>query len=392
MKLNFKAILKFCIVFFMGLAIGLTLFFGLTYTDFYQKMKRGEALIIQEALPVLYVTDPDVGLMMTPHTKIHFKTPYFDTTIVTNTDGFTGRDYPLKTDNYRIAVMGDSFVESYGVLDSNRFPHQTERLVYEKSEGKFKVEVMGFGASGWGQVHAYGAIKKYVLKYSPDEIWLTFLPTNDFGDNTPILQKPPQGPTFVYESPESNKIIDIKFGWPDIPADLWEKRKGRFGEKVLRGAWANWSNGLLPHYWATENDPHWDLIEDHTFQTLELIKKICDENGIKLSLVYRMSGYDQDELNFNNFKKDATKHIGRDIGMKFGHGKNRFKKKIEAMGINFIDTLNMKYVISRKAEEMDVNKHYSTANFFSEIILKNHGWQQTEKISPETRRYIWRKL
>ena len=173
---------------------------------------------------------------------------------------------------------------------------------------------------------------------------------------------------------------------------MWEKRKGRFGEKVLRGAWANWSNGLLPHYWATENDPHWDLIEDHTFQTLELIKKICDENGIKLSLVYRMSGYDQDELNFNNFKKDATKHIGRDIGMKFGYGKNRFKKKIEAMGINFIDTLNMKYVISRKAEEMDVNKHYSTANFFSEIILKNHGWQQTEKISPETRRYIWRKL
>ena len=68
------------------------------------------------------------------------------------------------------------------------------------------------------------------------------------------------------------------------------------------------------------------------------------------------------------------------------------RKKIEAMGINFIDTLNMKYVISRKAEEMDVNKHYSTANFFSEIILKNHGWQQTEKISPETRRYIWRKL
>ena len=377
MRSTVKAVANFFMILLLGLVIGLALFWAFTKTDFYDKMRRGqmpeitEALIVQEAAPVLYYLDPDVGPMMPPNTKIHYRTPFFDTEVVTNSDGFTGRDYPLVTDNYRIAILGDSFVESYGVADTNRFPYVTERLVFEKTEGKLKAEVMGFGVSGWGNVHAYGAIRKYVLKYNPDEIWLGFLPSNDFGDNTPYMNGPPLGPTFVYKSANSDEIVDIKFGYPDIPAALTVERNRRYGEDLLRDTWLNWTYGLLPYFWSTESSLQWDLIEGHTMQTLGLIKRLCDEHNIKLSLIYRVTGYDQNQGNFDALKKSASEHLGRELSMERNIAIPRFKAKIEKMGIEFINTHNMPEPgITTKAEETDVPKHYRMADFFSNLIIE----------------------
>lgn len=127
-----KAALKILGILALGLGVGAIAFWGFTKTPLYEKLAGGRALIVQEALPILYVTDPQVGPMMLPHTKIHFRKPYLDSTVVTNAEGFTGRDYPLETDNYRIAILGDSAVEAYGVADTNRFPQLTESMVYNK--------------------------------------------------------------------------------------------------------------------------------------------------------------------------------------------------------------------------------------------------------------------
>lgn len=377
-----KAVAKFFMILLFGLAIGLALFWAFSKTEVYEKMRRGqmpeitEALIVQEAAPVMYYLDPDVGPMMLPNTQIHYRTPFFDNKVVTNSEGFTGRDYPLVTDNYRIAILGDSFVESYGVADTNRFPYVTERLVFEKTEGKIKTEVMGFGVSGWGNVQAYGAIKKYVLKYKPDEIWLGFLPSNDFGDNTPFMNPPPTGPTFIYKSPNSDEIVDIKFGYPDIPAVLTAERNRRYGEELLRDTWLNWTFGLLPYFWSTETSPQWDLIEGHTMQTLGLIKRLCDEHDIKLSLIYRVTGYDQHQGNFDAFKKSASEHLGHELSMERKIAIPRFRAKLEKMGIEFINTHDMPEPgITTKAEETEVPKHFRMADFFSNLII--------EKLAPE---------
>ncbi|MGE5616467.1 MAG: hypothetical protein ACM3X5_06095, partial [Bacillota bacterium] len=266
-----KSFLKSAAILIVGLAVGLGLFWGFTKTAFYGRLVRQEVGIVQEAVPVLYYNDPDVGPMMKPRTKIHFKTPYFDTTVTTNGDGFTGRDYPIRKTNYRIAIMGDSAVEAYGVDDTNRFTYVTESMVYSKTGGKLKVDVMGFGVSGWGNVQHYAAIKKYVLKYQPDEIWLMYLPTNDTGDNTPLMNGPPLGPTFIYKSPDSDEIVDIAFGYPDVPAALEAERQRRYGV-YLKDTWEKWNAGLMPYYWSPEHNPQWDLIMSHTLQTFRLIK------------------------------------------------------------------------------------------------------------------------
>jgi hypothetical protein len=382
MSSTVKTVVNFFMILFLGLVIGLALFWAFSKTDFYEKMRRGqmpeitEALIVQDALPVLYVVDPDVGPMLLPNTKIHYRTPFFDKKVVTNNDGFTGRDYPLVTDNYRIAILGDSFVESYGVDDTNRFPHVTERLVFEKTDGKLKVEMMGFGVSGWGTAHAYGAIRKYVLKYSPDEIWLAFLPSNDFGDNTPFMNPPPLGPTMIYKGPNSDEIIDIKFGYPDIPAALIAERNRRYGADLLHDTWLNWGYGLLPYYWSTDTNAQWDLIEDHTMQSLRLIKELCDKQNIKVSLVYRITGYDSNQANFDALKNSASEHLGHEVAMERHIAIPRFKNKLAKMGIDFINTHDMPQPgIMTKAEETDVPKHYRTAEFFANLII--------EKLEPE---------
>jgi hypothetical protein len=369
-----KTFPKILLVLLLGLGVGLALFWAFTNTGYYRKLTRGEVLVVQEALPIVYIQDQDVGPMMLPHTKIHYRTPYFDNTVITNADGFTGRDYPLETKNYRIAILGDSVVEAYGVADTNRFPYLAEQMVYRKTGGKLKVEVMGFGISGWGPVHEYGAIKKYVLKYKPNEIWIMFMPTNDFGDNTPLMNAPPLGPTFIYKSADSDEIVDIRFGYPDIPDALNAERNRRYGEKHLKDTWGNWTNGLLPYYWSPEHDSQWDLIESHTLQTLKLIKALCDKNQIKFSLVYRATGYEQLQSNFDEFRKDAADFLKRDLPMDRELGLRRFRNKIQAMGIGFINTLEMKEPgIMTKAEETEIPKHQRMADFFSDKIIERLG-------------------
>ena len=363
-----KAFLKGVLILALGLGVGGAAFFAFTKTALYTKWRQGTGpSIVQEAIPVLYYTDPDVGPMLLPHTKIHFKTPYFDTTVMTNRDGFTGRDYPLRKTNYRIAILGDSAVEAYGVADENRFLHLTESMVYKKSSGRLKVDVMGFGVSGWGNVHHYGALRKYVLKYQPDEVWLEFLPTNDTGDNTPLLNGPPLGPTFIYRSPESNEIVDIRFGYTELPDAMHEERKRRYGEWVSDSG-GKWVGGLLPYFWSPETNPQWELIMDHTWQTLKLIKKLCDEAGVKkIAIVYRVNGYDRD---FAAFQKETSAFLKRDFPMEQELGKRRFREKVKALGFDFIDTYEMKAGgIATRADEVEPLKHAQMADFLSDVVI-----------------------
>jgi hypothetical protein len=365
-----RILLKVAGVLLFGLVAGAAVFWAFTKTDLYKKVRRDEVGVIQEAVPIVYVTDPDVGPMLLPHTKIHFKTPYFDNTVVTNADGFTGRDYPLRTSNYRIAILGDSAVEAYGVPDTSRFTHMTELMVYNKTQGRRKVEFMGFGVSGWGNVQHYGAIRKYVLKYKPDEIWVMFLPTNEPGDNTPLFNAPPNGPTFVYKSHDSDEIVDIRFGYPDIPEALEAERKRRYGNYLAQTA-PRWAYGLLPYFWSSESSPHWDLIMSHTYQALGLIKKLCDENHVRMVLVYRASAYDKTDADFDKFRKEAASFLKRDLPMERGLGARRFRKRMEDMGIGFIDMHEAATSgINTRADEREAAKHAEWASFFSDVIIK----------------------
>jgi hypothetical protein len=379
-KSRLRSILMNTVISLISIAAALGIsYYALRRTGLYKKFFLDTQPIIQEAENIAYVQDIFVGRKLKPLTQIHYQTPYFDMRVVTNSEGFTGRDYFLNTDNYRIAILGDSIVESYGVDDTNRFNYLIESYVYAKTAGKTNVEAMGFGISGWGQAHAYGCIKHYVLKYKPNEVWLMFMPINDVGDNTPYLNGPPTGPTFIYKEGSDTVIEDIRFGFVKIPDAAHAERFKRFGNaQVLADIWQRWTYGLYPYYYSSEKDPLWETIWGQTLQTFALIKKICAEQNIRVRVIYRQSGYEQDAGDWDRFKKDVTKFLGKEIDLQQHLGEERTKQQLAELGIEFISLLDMpeNKSIRTKSDEAELGKHAELADFLSDVLLKTMppGW------------------
>ncbi len=367
----------------IAVAMGVS-YYALKRTGLYKRIFLDTQPIIQEAENVAYVSDNFVGRKLKPLTQIHYQTPYFDTRVVTNSEGFTGRDYFPETDSYRIAILGDSLVEAYGVDDTNRFNYLIESYVYGKTAGKTSVEAMGFGISGWGQVHAYGCIKHYVLKYNPNEVWLMFLPINDIGDNTPYLNGPPAGPTFVYKEGSDTEIEDIRFGFVKVPDAAHAERFRRYGNsQVLADIWQRWTYGLYPYFYSTEKDPLWEKIWSHTLQTFRLIKKICAEQNVRVRVIYRQTGYEQDAGDWGRFKEDVKKLLGKEIDLHQRLGEERTQQQLAAMGIEFISLRDMHdKAIQTKSDEAEVRKHAQLADFLSDILLKTmpQDWSRSRSL------------
>ncbi len=105
------------------------------------------------------------------------------------------RDYtPIKPpDTVRVAVVGDSFVESLRVPNRDRFVNLSER---QMTEGGRRSQWYAFGCSGFGTAQEYRLIKNRVLDYNPDVVVLLFI-VNDVYDTSPYLtQIPRYVPTF----------------------------------------------------------------------------------------------------------------------------------------------------------------------------------------------------
>lgn len=81
---------------------------------------------------------------------------------------------------FRIAVLGDSFVEALQVEWESTFPALAEDQL--QKETGHSVEVMNFGRSGYTQTEEFLVLKEQVLKFSPDLVVLFFFPANDIAD------------------------------------------------------------------------------------------------------------------------------------------------------------------------------------------------------------------
>jgi len=160
---------------------------------------------VQAAEALLYVYDKDTGWRANPYTQLHYvlRGPFqrgepLDARLRTNAEGFFDRDHFLATPYYRIAFVGDSWVEAQQVDASERFSHLVEEYVPAYSKGARVVETMNFGWSNLGTAQELGVVRTYVAKYKPDEIWLVFNPADDVSDSSPLFTAPPLGPTFTY--------------------------------------------------------------------------------------------------------------------------------------------------------------------------------------------------
>ena len=150
--------------------------------------------------------DPVLGFVRRPGVTYRFQEEG-DAQVQINSEGFRDGEWPVEKPpgEFRVAVLGDSYVEALQVPVDERF---TELLAGDlKSCSTFArktVRVMNFGISGYGTGQELLALRHRVAKYRPDLVVLCFLTSNDFRDNCRSLLSHPQRPFYV---PRDGKLV-----------------------------------------------------------------------------------------------------------------------------------------------------------------------------------------
>ena len=125
--------------------------------------------------------DRDFGVWHYPYRVASHHSPCFDVQFSTNSYGARDRERSLHSNGKRrVVVLGDSFVEGFGVPVSQRMT--------DVAESNTGVELLNFGVSGnFGSVQEWLLYEKLASKFEHTELMIFHLPANDFKDNDPRI-------------------------------------------------------------------------------------------------------------------------------------------------------------------------------------------------------------
>jgi hypothetical protein len=145
--------------------------------------------------------DEEVVYRFVPHKRYwNFKENDHPITGRFNRFGWRDTEWALEKPmgEYRIAVLGDSFVESFQVECEKSFLNLAEKDLTGRSELRF--ELMNFGRASYAQTEELIILEKEVLKFKPDMVMLFFLPGNDIADISRETAPNTARPFFVFGS------------------------------------------------------------------------------------------------------------------------------------------------------------------------------------------------
>lgn len=116
------------------------------------------------------------GVWHGPNAKYHHKSSCFNVEYVSNSYGARDRERAKTAAGERVVVLGDSYVEGWGVEAGSRWTN-----ILEKQAG---VEFLNFGSSfEFGTTQYYLLYKHLAKKFSHSRVLVGILPRNDFNDN-----------------------------------------------------------------------------------------------------------------------------------------------------------------------------------------------------------------
>ena len=160
----------------------------------------------------IYRIDQETGLLtFKPDSEIYIRSECFSNTIKTNSLGFHSNEYGLEKqeDVFRIAIIGDSFIEASQVPIEKTFAYLLEEKLNSRPDNKYRYEVIPFGISSHGTYKSLLYLKAYALKFKPDLIIAAYT-LNDLEDDAgeeikldksgrPVLEITPVGPKPVIQ-------------------------------------------------------------------------------------------------------------------------------------------------------------------------------------------------
>lgn len=126
-----------------------------------------------------------------------------------NSDGLRGPQIAVQkpANTYRIALLGDSYVEAVQVPFESSVGEVLEHRL-SALEGR-PVEVLNFGVGGYGTLQELLILQQKVWKYSPDLIILAVTTGNDISDNYRPLKRIQYVPFYVFH--DTTLVLDKSF-------------------------------------------------------------------------------------------------------------------------------------------------------------------------------------
>ena len=178
-----------------------------------------EVLLRSSILPVSnvrYYYDPEIGTTLAPDSRMRWVRPgEFDNIVQTNSLGFhdSSHSWPKRGKNdFRIIVLGDSYIEGLQVPLQNTFARRLEDNLAEYY-GDETIEVISLGLSGRGPSQHYRILETFGKRLEPNLIVLAVTVSNDFRDSSPVLNPAPYKP--IYEISEDGKVELTRFTTPE---------------------------------------------------------------------------------------------------------------------------------------------------------------------------------
>lgn len=120
------------------------------------------------------VADPVLHHAMNPSSSYILKQPEFEVEVRTNSLGLRdGEPMPVDRHAFRILILGDSFVEGYGVPAESCFVHKLQEMFVE-GFGQNRVRVYNFGVAGYSPIIEYLLLKEKGLGLHPHLVVLNY--------------------------------------------------------------------------------------------------------------------------------------------------------------------------------------------------------------------------
>ena len=251
-----------------------------------------------------------------PATSIHFVKDCLDVRYSTNSDGMRGRE--VDPDRPRITLLGDSYVEGYGVDDDATIGALIEPLLDNN------VQALNFGVSGgFGTVHELALYHNYARHFRAAWVVLFFVNYNDLYDNINAVDEDLVDEDFELAYPVAGGLAEMRralvgnppagitFSSPLVPY-LYRLLYRSFG--ILRESVQYWSNvrtdfktALIDVYAEPESKAvrnGWIV----TRRSLARLKALTAEDGARLLVVDLADPY---QIDSNWVKIAAMKSEGK---------------------------------------------------------------------------------
>jgi hypothetical protein len=197
--------------------------------------------------------------------------------------GFRDKEWSDE-DRYKIAVLGDSYMEGQHLPEGTVAPQVLERLLH--------VPVLNAGLEGAGTLQEYLVYKKYLARHKPQSVLLFIYPYNDIQDNSKNLANSMMLWPQAFTDSSGQIVVHYPETPPETESKVWAVTKQYVKTLLmLRRGYQYWQNldKWTPNIYLGgvyfPEDEKWQEAWRITEHYLVELKKEIESNGGKLFLV-----------------------------------------------------------------------------------------------------------